>query len=398
MGEEDESSKNKNIGGAAGAGAGGSRKGAGRPCKRPKPKKVPQRGLGVAQLEKIRLEEEEKEKKAAAAAAAVAGANANANGSSNNSACDLRLQFANFPHCNYPSSSNSMPSSTVSLANSGGGGGSEACWHGGVPPQGRVSGAHLWAHHNFELQSKNLGMDPKLTLASSLPCQSNPLSPSFNWLQRTQQQHPSSSMVSASSGTSSTTVPKSLIEIPSNQSYSGCYVSKRQEERMTGIKRPGSFSLQTPPATSSNFKPLTFPSPVKASETIPCRRGREFNLDFSNSTIREVPSLAASNSELNSKKKKKDNESISGDFLRLAPPIPCSNFKLNSTSAFQPFHHLANMKNQVPPPSGYNQQQQHCYNFIPPSANAALVGQQSDRFQNHNVVARSANLDLTLKL
>lgn len=182
MGEEDESSKNKNVGGG---GAGGSRKGAGRPCKKPKPKKVPQRGLGVAQLEKIRLEEEEKEKKAAAAAGA------NANGSSNNSPCDLRLQFANFP-----SSPNSLPSSTVSLANSGGGGGgSEACWHGGVPPHGRVSGPHLWAHHNFELQSKNLGMDPKLTLASNLPCQSNPLSPSFNWLQRTQQQHPSSSMV-----------------------------------------------------------------------------------------------------------------------------------------------------------------------------------------------------------
>jgi len=195
MGEEGESSKSKNVGGGAGAGAGGSRKGAGRPCKKPKPKKVPQRGLGVAQLEKIRLEEEEKEKKAAAAAAAVAVAGANANGSSKNSPCDLRLQFANFPRCNHPSSPNSLPSSTVSLANSGGGGGSEACWHGGVPPQGRVSGPHLWAHHNFELGHKNLGMDPKLTLASSLPCQSNPLGHPFNWVQRTQQQHHSSSMV-----------------------------------------------------------------------------------------------------------------------------------------------------------------------------------------------------------
>jgi len=63
--------------------------------------------------------------------------------------------------------------------------------------------------------------------------------------------------------------------------------------------------------------------------------------NFANSLFicREVPSLAASNSEPNSKKKKKENENIGGDFLRLAPPIP-SNFKLNSTSAFQPFHHL----------------------------------------------------------
>jgi len=41
--------------------------------------------------------------------------------------------------------------------------------------------------------------------------------------------------VSASSGTSSTNVPNPLIEIPSNQNYSGCYVSKRQEERVFTI-------------------------------------------------------------------------------------------------------------------------------------------------------------------
>jgi len=59
------------------------------------------------------------------------------------------------------------------------------------------------------------------------------------------------------------------------------------------------------------------------------------------------------------------------------------------------------MKNQAPPPSGYNQfnqQQQHWYNFIPPSSNVALIGQQPDIFQNCNVVGRSANLDLSLKL
>jgi len=365
----------------------------------------------------------------------------------------------------------------------------EPCWH-GVPPLGRLGGPHLWAHHNIEFENKHLGMDPKLTLGSSLPCESNPISSSFNWVQRTQQQHPSSSMVrcvkvwsfswifimvfifytilflwnktdflvwifqvSASSGSSSTNVPNSLVEIPSNQNYSGCYVSKRHEERvftistlnwlvltisiqplnffmlvvhmnfvhipehifsfncsyilsfnfyidtlinsvsviwlfsfrfvykiwnrwhyrsliqwailvqMTGIKRSSSFSLETPLASSSNFKPLTFPSPVKVSETISCRRGREFNLDFSNSTIRlvqlwsfeliifcsykfclllcicrEIPSLEPSNSDQNSKKKKKENKNFVGDFLRLAPPIPCSNSK--STSPFQPFHNL----------------------------------------------------------
>ncbi|CAJ1978514.1 unnamed protein product [Sphenostylis stenocarpa] len=388
MGQEDDTSRCNKVGGA-GAG-GGSRKGAGRPCKKPKPKKVPQRGLGVAQLEKIRLEEEEKEK------AAAAGGGGGPIGSSTNSPSDLHLQFANFPHSNQPSSQNSLPSSTVSLANSGG---SEACWH-GVPPQGHVGGPQMWAPHNFEFEKKNFGMDTKLTLASSLSCQSNPISPPFNWVQRTQQhqQHPSPSIVSASSGTSSATVPHSLLEIPSNQNYIGSYVSKRQEERMTGIKRPSPFSLETPPVSSSNFKPFTFPSPINASEAISCRRGREFNLDFSNSTIREIPSLEASNSELNSKKKKKENKNFGGDFLRLAPPIPCS----SSKSAFQPFHPLENMKNQVPLPSGYNQfnqQKQHWYNFIPPSANVAQIGQQqSDRFQNHNVMGRSANLDLSLKL
>ncbi|KAL9325496.1 hypothetical protein ACSQ67_006141 [Phaseolus vulgaris] len=101
-------------------------------------------------------------------------------------------------------------------------------------------------------------------------------------------------MVSASSGTLSTNVPNLLIEIPSNQNYSGCYVSNRQEERvftistlptieffkivfhmnfihvsehifsfnlilveMTGIKRPSSFSLENPYLSSSNFKSLS---------------------------------------------------------------------------------------------------------------------------------------------
>ena len=65
------------------------------------------------------------------------------------------FNFANFPHTNHPSSPNSLPSSTVSLANSDG---SEACWH-GVPPQGCVGGPHLltpvciklksFSHHQF---------------------------------------------------------------------------------------------------------------------------------------------------------------------------------------------------------------------------------------------------------
>ncbi|KAL9276322.1 hypothetical protein ACSQ67_026134 [Phaseolus vulgaris] len=95
--------------------------------------------------------------------------------------------------------------------------------------------------------------------------------------------------VSASSRTLSTNVPNLLIEIPSNQNYSGCYVSNRQEERvftistlptieffkivfhmnfihnlntvilveMTGIKRPSSFSLENPYLSSSNFKSLS---------------------------------------------------------------------------------------------------------------------------------------------
>ncbi|KAL5147123.1 hypothetical protein HKD37_06G016863 [Glycine soja] len=378
--QEDETPKSNRIGCV------GGRRGVGRPCKKPKPKRVPQRGLGVAQLEKIRLEEEQKEKVVQAAIA-----------SSTNPLLDMHHQFLNCHHSNQPSSPNSLPSSTVSFANSSGG--SNAGLH-GIPALGHVSGPQLWDPHDFDF-GKNLGMDPAgLAFTSSLAFDSNPIRPLSNWMQ-TQHHHPFSPMVSVSSGTSSTTMPHSSVEQPSNQNYSGSYVSKRQEEKMIGIKRPNPFSLATSPVSSSNFKPLTFATTMKASETIPCGSGRGFNLDFGNSTLREIPSLSASNSNMNSKKNKKGKKNIGGDFLRLAPPTQCSCSKLKSSSAFVSSNLKGNMKDQVAPPPGFNQtnqQRQYRYNSIPPSTKVTQIGQQSDRFQNCNVVGESIDLDLNLKL
>ncbi|RDY08068.1 hypothetical protein CR513_07748, partial [Mucuna pruriens] len=363
MGQEDETPKYNRIGG--GSGGGSRRKGVGRPCKEPKEKKVPRRGLGVAQLEKIRLEEEQK--------------NATIIASPTNSPYDLHLQLPNLFHFNQSFSLNSLPSSTISLANSGG---SKAGWH-NVPLLGHMSRPQLWAPHDFEFE-KNFGMDPRMTFASSFPFESNPVRSFPNWVQREQQQqqqYPSSSMVSASLGTSSTIVPHSLVEPPSKQNYSQSYIFKRQEEKVIGVKRPNLFSLDISPMSSSNFKPFTFLAPTKSSETISCGSGRGFKLDFGNSTLREIPSLSPSNSELISKKRKNDNTHFGGDFLTLAPPTPCSHSMLKSSSTFLAFNHQGNMEDQVPPPLGhnqFNQQQQHWNYFFPPATSEAQIGQQSN--------------------
>ncbi|XP_020201946.1 protein SPEAR2 [Cajanus cajan] len=357
MGQEDGTQKFNRIG--------GGRRGVGRPSKGPKPKKVPQRGLGVAQLEKLRLEEEKTN-----AANAISS-------SPTNSPYDFHLQIPNLLRSNQPSSPNSLPSSTVSLVNTSGGG-----------------------PHDLEFEKNNFGLDSGLALAKVLPCDSNPIRPFPNWVQRSQQQyqqhHPPSSMVSVSSETSSTTLPHSSTEPPSNQNYSLSYVSKRQEEKMKGVKRPNPFSLDIPPVSYSDFKLLTSAAPLKASETISCGSGREFNLDFGNSTLREVLSPSASNSKLILKKSKKENNNFGGDFLRLAPPTPCLNSKLKSPSTSLAFLPQGNMVDQVPSPSGYNQQQQQWYNFLPPAAKVVQIGQESDRFQDCNAVGET--IDLNLKL
>ncbi|KAG5032646.1 hypothetical protein JHK85_016628 [Glycine max] len=105
-------------------------------------------------------------------------------------------------------------------------------------------------------------------------------------------------------------------------------------------RRTKPFSLDIPPVSSSNFKPLTFLAHMKASESISCSSGRRFNLDFGNSTLREIPSLSASSSELISKKNKKGKKNIGGDFLTVIPPLTqCSCSKLKSPSGFVPFRH-----------------------------------------------------------
>eukprot|EP00256_Glycine_max_P070152 XP_025984747.1 uncharacterized protein LOC102670287 isoform X3 [Glycine max] len=413
MGEEDETPKYNRIGG-------GGRRPIGRPCKIPYPKLVPQRGLGVAQLEKFRLEQEQKEKAAIIATSA----------SSSNSDIpyDKHLQFLKFHNSNQPSP-NSFPLSTASIANNGG---SDAGRHEALV-LGHVSGPQLRAPHDFKFVKKKIGMNTGMTFASTLPCASNTIMPFPNCVQKTQQhqqQHPSSSMLGVNPRTSSTIVPQSLLEPPSNQNYIGSYVSKRKEEKMIWTKQPKPFSMDIPPVSSSNSKPLTFPNPpmsssnfkpltfpnppmsssnfkpltflapMKASESNSCISGRRFNLDFGNSTIREIPSVSATNSELISKKNKKGKKNIGGDFLTVAPPTECSCSKLKSPSGFVPFRHQGKMKYQVPPPSRYNQtnRQQHWYNVIPSSAKVAQIGQQSDRFQNCNVVGESVDLDLSLKL
>ncbi|KAL2326776.1 hypothetical protein Fmac_020203 [Flemingia macrophylla] len=330
MGQEDGIPKYNRIGG------GGGRRSVGRPCRGPKPKKVPQRGLGVAQLEKLRLEEEQKN----AAANAISSP-------PTNSPHDIHLQIPNFLHSNQPSA-NSFPSTTVSLANTSGG--TDVCWQGV-----HVGRPQLRGPHDFEF-GKKFGVDPALASSKTLSCESNRIRSFPSWLQGSQHQHHASS------------------------------------SRMKGIKRPISLSLDITPESNSNFKLFNSVAPKKTNETISRGSGREFILDFGNSTLSEVLSLPASNSEQICKKSKKENKNLGGDFLSLAPPTP----SLRSPSTYLAFRHQGNMVDQVPSSSSYNQfnqQQQQWYNFLSSATKAAQIGQE---YQNYNAVGE--DIDLNLKL
>ncbi|KAK7317732.1 hypothetical protein RJT34_02202 [Clitoria ternatea] len=233
--------------------------------KRPKQRKVPQRGLGVAQLEKIRLEEELKMRAAIATTAIAPPYN-------------FPQPYPNFIHSNQPSSPISMPLCIMS-------GGFKPQQY-GLPVIQNTSMPQSWSS-NFDLQNKSMGMDLGLRSVSSFCCEPNPIRSFPNWANRTQYlQHPSSSMVTISTGTSK--VLHSTIEHLSKQNYNGCHAPMKAEEMMIGNKRSNPFSLDVPPMSSFNFKPPTFGVPIQRNEAISSKNESGFNMDVGNLSFKLV--------------------------------------------------------------------------------------------------------------
>ncbi|XP_027342643.1 uncharacterized protein LOC113855272 [Abrus precatorius] len=387
----------------------------GRSSKKPKQKRVPQRGLGVAQLEKIRLEEQQKRDAVAISAST--------NSLSPTKTPYLPLAITNFHHSNEPSSTTPSPlslqqqqqqqdaeaPSTVPLGNSGG---FEAGWPStSVPGHGNVP--KWWSSFGFDFDKGNFGVDPGLPIPPSLPFESNPNWSLPNWVQRTPQQHQSSSSV-VKVGTSSTTVPRFLIEPPSNQNHSGSGVPVIPVDKTVGTKRHYPFSLDFPPAPAVNYN-FSFFSETRKNSKTSCGNGSGFNFDASNSTSREVPFFSASKSEPNSKKRKIENENFSGDFLTLAPPLSpasCSPSKLKSPSTSQALHNQeypqfefqscqGNVEDQIPTPPVYrqiNQQNQPFYSFFLPEAKEEQIEQTPASIQNYHEVGESIDLNLKLSI
>ncbi|XP_061349656.1 uncharacterized protein LOC133294907 isoform X1 [Gastrolobium bilobum] len=376
--------------------------GGGRSSKKPKQKKVPQRGLGVAQLEKIRLEEQQKRDSVSNLSSL---ADNNFHHSHQISSTIPPLPSGSPPEFRSPLSIQHIDAvpSTVPLANSGG---FEAGW----PPVSNVP--KLWSPNEFDLEKDNLGVDSGMSFLPSLPfASSNPIWPLPNWGQRTPQYHQQpSSLVSVSSGTSSTPVPHFSLEPPSNQNYSGSSgVPMKPVEKVVGMKRPYPFSLDFPHAPAFNYNLPTY-AEIRTTANTSCGSGSGFNFDPCNSNSREVPSCSVSNSEPNTEKRNKDTENFNGDFLTLAPPTSSSSSKFKSSSTFLAFNNQEcpeyeslssqeHIEDQIHTPSGYrlfNQQKQPLYSFFLPAAKEGQIGQTTARIQNCHEVGES--IDLNLKL
>ncbi|XP_054815826.1 uncharacterized protein LOC129315796 isoform X2 [Prosopis cineraria] len=359
-----------------------------RPCKKPKQKKIPKRGLGVAQLEKIRVKEQQNKDEAPASPAILSSLSS----ASSSKSPYLTRSIPNFRHYNQPSSSAiSFPAgSPLSLQKVDAKASSTVI----IPGHGTVS--KCWSSHENDFEKESFGVEPGLVF---LPHESNSNSirPLPKWLQRTQpHEQPSSSMVNASSGTSSIPSLRCSMEPPSNQNCTGHWMPLQPEEKMNGMKRPHSFSLDVPPAPFS-FRLPTFAAPMKMNET-PSRSGSGFNYAANATNFREAPSSSTSNLEPNSKRRNTENENFNGDFLTLAPPTstslcPPSNSKSPSTSikSLSCQGIIEDQITQLPGFSGLNQMQQPLYNFFPPVAKAKTTA----RIQNGNEVGE--NVDLNLK-
>ncbi|KAI4322993.1 hypothetical protein L6164_022637 [Bauhinia variegata] len=359
--------------------------------KKLKQKKAPQRGLGVARLERIRIEEQWMKDYPAAAAMFP----------SPNFVSPSLSPYVPLPSDHPSSSSNPFPSwsppyfrspflsNTFPLANHGG---FEANWPGfPVPLQGNVP--NLW--NNYESHFKN----ESSVMGTVGSCMSSPYGSNLpNWMQSTQEyQHPSPPMVNALSESSSTPPLYYSRELPSNQSDSRGRSPMPTEEKRIGMKRSYT-TLDVPPASPFNSNLPTSASPMETYETASYGLGGGFIFSAGNSTLREVPSSSASNSEPNSK-------NFYGDFLSLAPPTPTSMFKPSST--FLGFHdreypdfesssYQENIENEILPAEfGRLNQQLPFYNFFPEEP-MAEIDQAAPRMEKCDGEVKE--VDLSLKL
>ncbi|XP_020964848.1 uncharacterized protein LOC107611941 isoform X3 [Arachis ipaensis] len=362
-------SSDGNGNGSGGGGGGGG----GRPSKKPKQKKVPQRGLGVAQLEKIRMEELQKKN-------AVTILSPQQDSVASTKPTCMHLPIQNFHHSSQPPPRSQAEFRPMSL---------KQMLDAKVPGTGTVP-----LTHNSGFEEERFWVDPAaMQFLPSFPFESNPVWPLPYLGQKAPQfHHQLTSMVNVSTPP----MPHYSREPPSNQNCNDNGLFARQAEKIVGVKRSYPFCLDAPPVPAYNY-------------TL-CNSG--FNNDASNSTLRELPSCSASNSELNSRKRNKENENFVGDFLTLASPTSTSS-PPSKTKPFSAFLAIPNKDNpesespsfqdtiedQVPQVQAFNrfnQQKQPFYYFFPPVADELQIGLSAARTQNVNEAKE--NVDLNLKL
>ncbi|XP_016169291.1 uncharacterized protein LOC107611941 isoform X2 [Arachis ipaensis] len=363
-------SSDGNGNGSGGGGGGGG----GRPSKKPKQKKVPQRGLGVAQLEKIRMEELQKKN-------AVTILSPQQDSVASTKPTCMHLPIQNFHHSSQP-----PPRSQAEF---------------------RPMSLKQMLTHNSGFEEERFWVDPAaMQFLPSFPFESNPVWPLPYLGQKAPQfHHQLTSMVNVSTPP----MPHYSREPPSNQNCNDNGLFARQAEKIVGVKRSYPFCLDAPPVPAYNYKLHPF-AETQTNATTLCNSG--FNNDASNSTLRELPSCSASNSELNSRKRNKENENFVGDFLTLASPTSTSS-PPSKTKPFSAFLAIPNKDNpesespsfqdtiedQVPQVQAFNrfnQQKQPFYYFFPPVADELQIGLSAARTQNVNEAKE--NVDLNLKL
>ncbi|MED6218771.1 hypothetical protein PIB30_029739 [Stylosanthes scabra] len=370
------------VSGNVNANGSGNGSGGGRSSKKPKQKKVPQRGLGVAQLEKLRIEELQKKN-----AATIFSQQQEGSVLSTKSTY-MPLSIQNFHDSNQP-----PPRSQPEFRS--------------VPVQQKVGTVPL---------TNSVGVGPAaMQFLPNFPYESNHVWTLPNLGQRAPQFHyqlPSSMANVSPAGISSAPpppVPNFSREPPSNQNCNDNGLLGRQGEKIIGVKRPYPFCLDAPPVPAFNYKLHPFSDMQTNAATL---YASGFNYDASNSTLRELPSCCASNSELNSRKRKKQSENFNGDFLSLAPPTPtsCPPSRMKPFSPFLAFPNQdypefqsqsfqGTIEDQVPPPqpcNRFNQPPQPFYCFFPPAASESQIGQTTARTQNVNGVEEDVDLNLKL--
>ncbi|XP_057742283.1 uncharacterized protein LOC130960822 [Arachis stenosperma] len=371
----------------------GSGGGSGRSSKKPKQRKVPQRGLGVAKLEKIRIEELQKKN------FATAQLHQQEDSIASTKPTYMHPPIQNFHHSIQPAPRSQAEFRPMSFQ--------QQMLDAKVPGTGTVP---LTNSSGFEKEM--FVVDPAaIQFLPSFTFESNPVWPLPNLGPRAPQfHHQLTSMVNVSpSGMSTPPMLHYSKEPPSNQNCNVNDLLARQAEKIFGVKRPYPFCLDAPPVPAYNYKLHPFAETQMNAATL-CNSG--FNYDAGNSSLRELPSCSASNSELNSRKRSKENENFNGDFLTLAPPTPTSS-PPSQTKPFSAFLEIPNQDNpesespsfqgtiedQVPQPQAFNrfnQQEQPFYYFFPPAAHELQTGLSTARTPNVN--GAKENIDLNLKL